>query len=221
MPPSQNVHVSADTTGDSVITVVLGACVVDGEALGASDEPDATGASVTVDEMGFAVGNFVRPDAPGTDGEVLGESDSSDDVGDLVATVEAEGDPVGDSDVTGATGDSVSTDEAEGDPVGDSVVTGATGDSVVIVKVEGDPVGDSVVVAGDGEAVTAEVTGASVTMSTEAEGELVGDSDLSEATGDSVTTVEVEEDSGVGVLVASVGLGVRLEVGDEVPDGIS
>jgi hypothetical protein len=61
------VHVSADDTGDSVITVVVGAFVV----------MDSTGASVTVDDTGdsvitVAVGAFVVVDVTGASVTAVG-----------------------------------------------------------------------------------------------------------------------------------------------------
>jgi len=121
--------------------------------------------------------------------------------------------------VSPAVGASVRPDApADGELEGNSVVEDAVGDSVIAVELEGDPLGyadgDSVALE-DGEVVGEPVsiigvTGASV-MTAEVDGKLVGSSVFLEAVGASVTTVEVEEGSGV----ASVGLGV----GADVPGG--
>ena len=100
--------------------------------------------------------------------------------------------------------------DTEGELLGDSDISDAVGDSVTTAGADGEAVGDSVTLAGNdgepvGEAVTTEV--------------IVGDPVFSEAVGDSVTTVEVEE--GSGVVVTSVGFGVELRVGEDVPDGNS
>mmetsp|Transcript_31998 Transcript_31998/g.54577 ORF Transcript_31998/g.54577 Transcript_31998/m.54577 type:complete len:156 (-) Transcript_31998:767-1234(-) len=147
-----------------------------------------------------AVGASVRPDVPRAEGDPLEDSDMSDAVGDSVT----EEDALGASDTTDATGALV-TDKVVGLSVSDAV-----GDSVTTAGADGEAVGDSVTLAGNdgepvGEAVTTEV--------------IVGDPVFSEAIGDSVTTVEVEV--GSGVVVTSVGFGVELLVGEDVPDGNS
>jgi len=96
------------------------------------------------------------------------------------------------------------------DTEGDSDISDAVGDSVTTAGADGEAVGDSVTLAGnDGEPVGEAVTTVVI----------VGDPVFSEAIGDSVTTVEVEE--GSGVVVTSVGFGVELRVGEDVPDGNS